>query len=92
MRCALSFAQSGREPFFEAVQATLTGDVGAVRYHDVGERFAMSESNVKVSVHRMRRRYGDLVRAEVAETVETEAAVDDELRYLLTALGEARHG
>jgi hypothetical protein len=40
----------------------------------------------------MRRRYGDLVRAEVAQTVETEAGVDDELRYLLTALGEARHG
>ena len=85
------FRANGRESFFEAVQGTLTGDVDAVPYREIADRFDMSESNVKVSIHRMRRRYGDLVRAEIAETVETEAAVDDELRYLLTALGEARH-
>ena len=85
------FRANGRESFFAAVQGTLTGDVGAA-YPEIAERFGMSESNVKVTVHRMRRRYAELVRAEVAETVETEAAVDDELRYLLMALGEARHG
>jgi RNA polymerase sigma factor (sigma-70 family) len=83
---------SGRAAFFEEVQGTLTGDAGAVPYREIADRFGMTESNVKVSIHRMRRRYGDLVRAEVAETVETEAAVDDELRYLATALGEGRHG
>ena len=86
------FRASGRESFFEAVQGTLTGDDRAVSYRELADRFGVSESNVKVSIDRMRRRYGDLVRAEVAETVETEAGVDDELRYLLTALGEARHG
>jgi RNA polymerase sigma-70 factor (ECF subfamily) len=83
------FRASGREPFFEALQGTLTGDAGAIPYREIADRFGMSESNVKVTVHRLRRRYGDLVRAEVAETVETEAGVDDELRYLLTALGGA---
>jgi hypothetical protein len=39
----------------------------------------------------MRRRYRELVRDEVAGTVESEAAVDDEVRYLMTALGGGRH-
>jgi RNA polymerase sigma-70 factor (ECF subfamily) len=85
------FRAHGREPFFEAVQGTLIGDVDAVPYREIADRLGMTESNVKVTVHRMRRRYGDLVRAEIADAVETEEAVDDELRYLLTALGEARH-
>src|SRR5262245_30690498 len=86
------FSANGRESFFEAVQGTLTGDSAAVPYREIADRFGMTESNVKVSIHRMRRRYGDLVRAEIADTVDTEAEVDEEVRYLLTALSETRHG
>jgi len=86
------FRSNGRESFFEAVQRTLTGDSAEVPYREIADRFGMSESNVKVSIHRMRRRYGDLVRSEIADTVDTEAAVDDEVRYLLTALSGTRHG
>lgn len=46
----------------------------------------MSEGAVKVAVHRLRTRNRDLIRAEIAETVETAAEVDDELRHLLAAL------
>ena len=69
----------------------LIGESDTAPYREIAERFGTSESAVKVTVHRMRRRYRELVRAEVAETVESEEAVDDELRYLLTALGGARH-
>ena len=43
----------------------------------------MSESAVTVAVHRMRKRYGQLLRAEIAETVITPEEVEDELRYLI---------
>jgi RNA polymerase sigma-70 factor (ECF subfamily) len=56
-------------------------------YCEVAERLGMSESAVRVAVHRLRLRYRDLVRAEVAETVDDEEAVDEELRYLQAALG-----
>ena len=47
----------------------------------------MNEGAVKVSVHRLRQRYGAALRAEIAETVGTEEEVDEELRHLLDVLG-----
>jgi RNA polymerase sigma factor (sigma-70 family) len=81
------FRAHGRETYFDALHGTLTGDPDATPYREIGDRFGMSESAVKVAVHRMRRRYGELVRAEVADTVESDETVHDELRYLLAALG-----
>ena len=46
----------------------------------------MTEGAVKVAVHRLRRRYRELLRAEIAETVDDPAAIGDEMRYLVTAL------
>jgi RNA polymerase sigma-70 factor (ECF subfamily) len=81
------FRANGREALFEAVRANLTGDGDRVPYREVAERFRMSEPAVRVMVHRMRLRYRDLVRAEVAETVDSPEDVDEELRYLQAALG-----
>ena len=47
----------------------------------------MSEGAVKTAVHRLRRRFGRLLRAEIAESVVDESEVDDELRHLLGVLG-----
>ena len=85
------FRANGRETFYDAVHESLMGESDTAPYRTIAERFGTSESAVKVTVYRMRRRYRELVRAEVAGTVESEEAVDDELRYLLTALGGARH-
>jgi RNA polymerase sigma-70 factor (ECF subfamily) len=78
---------NGREAFFGAVHGNLTGEGGRTPHCEIAERFGMTESSVRVTLHRLRLRYRDLVRAEVAETVESEEAVDEELRYLLSALG-----
>jgi len=40
-----------------------------------------------VAVHRMRRRFGDLLRAEIRETVASDQDVDDEIRFLFEAVG-----
>lgn len=55
-------------------------------YREVAEALGTTEGAVKTSVHRMRQRFGALLRAEVAETVRDEADVEDELRCLLRAL------
>jgi RNA polymerase sigma-70 factor (ECF subfamily) len=77
---------SGREAFFDAVHGSFTGDADRARYRDVAERFGMTEPSVRVAVHRLRLRYRELVRAEVADTVESDEAVDEELRYLQAIL------
>ena len=46
----------------------------------------MTEGAVKVAVHRLRRRYRELLRAEIAETVADPSDIDDEMRYLVAAL------
>jgi RNA polymerase sigma factor (sigma-70 family) len=56
-------------------------------YRDIGRRLGMSEGAVKVSAHRLRRRYRDMIRAEIEDTVDDPAEVDDELRFLMSALG-----
>jgi RNA polymerase sigma-70 factor (ECF subfamily) len=46
----------------------------------------MTEGAVKVAVHRLRRRYRELLRAGIAETVADPSDVDDEMRHLVAAL------
>ena len=46
----------------------------------------MTEGAVKVAVHRLRKRYREMLRAEIAQTVDDPAEIDQEIRYLLRAL------
>jgi RNA polymerase sigma-70 factor (ECF subfamily) len=56
---------------------------------DIAARLGMNEGAVRVAVHRLRRRYRTLLRAAIAETVSTEADLDDEMRYLVAVLRKA---
>ncbi len=56
------------------------------RYRDVAAELGMTESAVKVSVHRLRKRYASILREEVTRTVSTPQGVDEELRFLLMAV------
>jgi RNA polymerase sigma-70 factor (ECF subfamily) len=80
------FRAAGREAFFSAVHGHLTGDVDAASYREIGNAFDTTENAVKVTVHRMRRRFRELLRAEVAETVDGEREVEDELHHLISVL------
>lgn len=76
----------GKAALFESLQPMLQGDGRGAPYAEVAERHGMSEGAVKVLVHRLRQRYGDLLRREIARTVESATDVDDELRHLLTVM------
>jgi RNA polymerase sigma-70 factor (ECF subfamily) len=71
---------------FEHLKGCLTAPDDKVSYAVIAGQLGITESAVKVSVHRMRRRFGHLLRAEIAQTVESENQVEDELRYLLTVI------
>jgi len=83
-RLRAEMAGAGKLALFEALRFSLTGEKSP--HAEVAERLAMSEGAVKVAVHRLRARYGALLRAEIAETVASPDEVEDELRALLAAL------
>jgi RNA polymerase sigma-70 factor (ECF subfamily) len=62
------------------------GDENVAPYTETGKRLHMSEAAVKVAAHRLRQRYRELLRAEIADTVASPAEIEDELRQLLAAL------
>lgn len=67
---------------FEHLKPCLTG-ANPDRFRDVAVALGMTETAVKAAVHRLRQRYGRLLREEIAETVASAAEVDEEVRHLL---------
>ena len=80
------FAAAERGQLFEELKSCLTDDENQNTYTEIGRRLGMTESNLKVTVHRLKRRYRELLRAEIARTVEDPKAVDEEMRHLFAAL------
>ena len=74
----------GKGDQFEALKGSLTGREPPRR--DTAARLGMTEGAVKVAVHRLRRRYRELLRTEIAETLSDSSDVDDEMRHLMAAL------
>ncbi len=79
------YEASGKGERFEILQHYMAGH-GTSRYGEIGERLGMTEDSVKVAIHRMRRRFGKLLREEIARTVADADEVEDELRYLISVL------
>jgi RNA polymerase sigma-70 factor (ECF subfamily) len=76
----------GRSELFEELKATLTAESSSASYASIAERLGMTEGAVKVASHRLRQRYRELTRLEIAQTLTSEDDVDDELRYLMGVL------
>lgn len=85
-RLAAEFAADGRAADFELLRPFLTGDLPRGATAEVAREMRRSPGAVKVAVHRLRRRYGEVLRAEVADTVLAGDDVDDEMQALLEAL------
>ena len=74
---------------FERLKQFLTG-AGSDTYRKAGADLGMTEDAVKVAVHRLRRRYGEMLRLEVEETVAHADEVDGEIRHLLEVIGRGQ--
>lgn len=75
---------AGRQELFEVLKGSLTGE--QLSHQEAAERLGKTADAVKVAVHRLRQRYRELVRTEIAKTVVDPADIDEEMDYLLTAL------
>ena len=76
----------GKLWLFQALSSHLTDERDEVSYAKLSAELGMAEPAVKKQLHNMRQRYRSLLRAEVAQTVENPADVDDEIRYLCASL------
>ena len=79
----------GRRLVYEVLRGYLTTERADISYHKVSAALGVPEAKVKGLLHQFRARYRGLLREEVAKTVQDEADVDDELRYLCAALSAA---
>lgn len=80
------YAASGKAAVASALLPYLTESTDLLSYRAVAGDLGLSEGAVKVAVHRLRQRYGAILRAEVAETVAGDEEIDAELRELLKAV------
>ena len=75
----------GRTKQFTELKIFLTAGKGALPYTDVAKRLDMDEGAVRTAVHRLRKRYRQLLRDEIAQTLSDPTQVDEEMQALFGA-------
>ncbi|MFN0068065.1 MAG: RNA polymerase sigma factor [Limisphaerales bacterium] len=85
-RLGADYAAAGKRGLFDQLKGLLLTEGSGGIYREKALQAGMSEGAVKVAVHRLRHRFGEAVRAEIAQTVATPAEVEEELRGLLAAM------
>jgi RNA polymerase sigma-70 factor (ECF subfamily) len=80
------YDEAGKAVTFEALRGVLAGEPGLTSYAAVAARLGTTEGAARVAAHRLRRRYGELLRHEIASTLADPDEVDDEIRDLFAAL------
>lgn len=85
-RLAEEHAEKGKSAAFRALSQYLGRDTSEKTYLETAARLGLKEGAVKVAVHRMRKRYGELLHDEIARTLSIPEAVPEELDALIEAL------
>ena len=80
------FKAGGKEAVFEELKIYLTGERRAVSYAELAVKLKTTEAALKMAVSRMRQRYGELLRAEIASTISSPEEIEEELHALFAAL------
>jgi RNA polymerase sigma-70 factor (ECF subfamily) len=80
------YTRDGKEKQFNELKSTLTEASRTISHAEIAARLGTSEGAVKVAAHRLRQRYRELLRAEIADTIANPGETDDEIRNLFAAL------
>jgi hypothetical protein len=80
------YARGGKAGEFKHLKAFLTVSRNEIPYPKAATAAGLSEGAARVAVHRLRRRYRELFREEIARTVADSAEVNAELHYLIAVL------
>jgi RNA polymerase sigma-70 factor (ECF subfamily) len=86
-RLKAAWSEGERERQFEHLKPHLTGQEPRIPYREVAAELGMTEVALRGAMHRLRQRFGELIRDEIAETVANPNEVDDEVRHLLAVVG-----
>ena len=89
-RLRADYASAGRGPLFDLLKDYVWGEKNALTLAQIAKQIDLTEEAVKKAVQRLRQRFRDCLRAEVAQTVATPDQIDDELRHLRAALSAGR--
>ena len=80
------YRRTGKQAWMEAMRPALTTDREAIDYAAMARKLAMTENAARVAAHRLRLRYRQLIRAEVASTVASPEEIEAEMRHLFRVL------
>jgi RNA polymerase sigma factor (sigma-70 family) len=80
------FEVSGRKALFQELRRHIWGQDTSTTYAELAVKLNMTTGAVHVTLHRLRQRYRELLRSEIADTVESSAEVDDEIRHLVAVM------
>jgi RNA polymerase sigma factor (sigma-70 family) len=81
------YEQDGRADLFAFLNPCLMGDRTHQPYAEIAKKLGTTEGTVKSAVHRLRRRYRQLLRDEIAHTVAEPGEVEEELRHMYAVIG-----
>ena len=81
------YSTGEKRELFEELQGFLPGGQGSVSRAELAAKRGVSVGAIDLAVHRLRRRFGVLLREQVARTLSSEAEVEEEIRYLISVLG-----
>jgi DNA-directed RNA polymerase specialized sigma24 family protein len=85
-RLRIEYEHRGKQALFDRLKGFLVGDEAAPHYADLAHQLSLSEAAIKMSVHRLRQRYRQILLEEIAQTVAGPSEVEEELNHLFTAL------
>ena len=77
---------AGKAAQFEALKPWLTGDSENISQAEAAHALRLNENAVKVAIHRLRRRFREVIKSEISQTMSERGQIDEELRHLLQAL------
>jgi DNA-directed RNA polymerase specialized sigma24 family protein len=80
------YAADGKDALYEALKGSLSGDKASAPYLELAVALNLSEGAIKMAVLRLRRRFGELLRKEIAHTVTSPEEIDEEIRALFAAV------
>jgi DNA-directed RNA polymerase specialized sigma24 family protein len=83
MQLREEYFEAGKPERFDLLADFLPGEKTGVSYSEIGPRLGLTENAVKQEVYRMKKRYGELLRAEISQTVAHPDEVNEEIRYLI---------
>jgi RNA polymerase sigma-70 factor (ECF subfamily) len=86
-RLGSEYASAGKAALFDHLRVFLADAKGTVSYADAAGRVHLTDGAAKQAVRRLRQRYRELLRSEIAHTVSTPAEVEEEIQHLFAAFG-----